>query len=208
MIAQEPILASWKVSEVLARYPRLLDVFVEASPTFGHLRNPLVRSVRARLVTVAQAERVAGLTPGQRVVRLNEAAGLTPVRSDTPTESAESEAPPDALIAEELDVCPMLGQGEEPYSAVMLAARRVPVGEALRLVAPFEPVPLYGVLADRGFLHRTRRIAPDAWEVLFVRAEAKTEADAVPARSHDEHQPADATLRIDVSERTPPEPMI
>jgi len=41
----------------------------------------------------------------------------------------------------------MLARGEEPFHAVMTAAAAVPVGQALRLRAGFEPLPLYDVLA-------------------------------------------------------------
>lgn len=57
----EPILASWRVSEVLRRYPALLQTLLGLSPAFGHLRNSIVRRVQTRLVAVAQATRAARL---------------------------------------------------------------------------------------------------------------------------------------------------
>ena len=49
----QPIMAEHRVGDVLAQYPRLLDIFV----TFGFtpLRNPLLRKTLARRVTIAQA---------------------------------------------------------------------------------------------------------------------------------------------------------
>src|SRR5688572_2459783 len=72
----EPILASWKISEVLERHPHLLDELVGLSPAFAKLRNPLLRRVQTRLVTVAQAAVIAKLEPAALVVRLNRAAGI------------------------------------------------------------------------------------------------------------------------------------
>ena len=40
--AEQAISSTWKVSEVLDRYPQLLEVLVAASPAFKHLRNPLM----------------------------------------------------------------------------------------------------------------------------------------------------------------------
>ena len=57
----EPILASWKISEVLKAYPELLDVLVDLTPAFDKLRNPVLRRVQTRLVTVQQAAGIAGL---------------------------------------------------------------------------------------------------------------------------------------------------
>jgi hypothetical protein len=136
-VDQQPILASWKVSAVLEHYPRLLDVLVDLSPTFRHLRNPALRRVQARLVTVAQAARIAGLEPAVMVRTLNAAAGLGADSADEPeraTPTTPGPVPPTtAPVAEELDARPLLARGEEPFRAIMAAASRVPPGRALRL---------------------------------------------------------------------------
>jgi uncharacterized protein (DUF2249 family) len=68
-----------------------------------------------------------------------------------------------------LDVRPVLEQGGEPFVQIMEAAEHLPAGRALVLVAPFEPVPLYGALGARGFAHATQRLAADEWVVRFTR---------------------------------------
>ncbi len=187
----EPVLASWKVSEVLGRYPQLLDVLVAASPAFRPLRNPVMRKVQSRLVTVAQAAQIAGLAPAELTRSLNAALGLATPAGDEPAERAEDgQARPletfeDAPVAVELDVRPYHARGEEPFSAIMAAVARVPAGQALRLRNTFEPLPLYDVLARRGFRHQARRLGPDDWEILFVRASPPTIAP------DPEGQPAD-----------------
>ena len=50
-----------RVGAVLARDERLLDVFVAFSPVFEKLRNPAMRKTMARLVTIEQAARIAGV---------------------------------------------------------------------------------------------------------------------------------------------------
>jgi hypothetical protein len=50
----------------------------------------------------------------------------------------------------------------------MEAAAALQPGESLLLIAPFEPVPLYGVLGGRGFQHETQKVAPDEWIVRFI----------------------------------------
>jgi Uncharacterized conserved protein (DUF2249) len=69
-----------------------------------------------------------------------------------------------------LDVRPVLEQGGEPFVQSMEAAGRIPPGRALVLVAPFEPVPLYGALGARGFSHTTQCVTTDEWVVRFTRA--------------------------------------
>ncbi|MBI4503465.1 MAG: DUF542 domain-containing protein [Gemmatimonadetes bacterium] len=67
-----------------------------------------------------------------------------------------------------LDVRPVLARGDEPFQMIMEAAARVPVGGTLELTAPFHPVPLYGLLATRGFAHQTEPLDSGAVVVRFV----------------------------------------
>jgi len=43
----------------------------------------------------------------------------------------------------------------EPFGDIVAALEALGSSETLELVAPFEPVPLYGELAERGFEHET-----------------------------------------------------
>lgn len=69
-----------------------------------------------------------------------------------------------------LDVRPVLEQGGEPFVQIMEAAASIQPGKTLVIIAPFEPVPLYDVLAARGFTHEMQRVAPDEWVVQFTRS--------------------------------------
>ncbi len=72
-----------------------------------------------------------------------------------------------------LDVRPILADGGEPFVLIMETAERVPVGQSLVLIAPFEPVPLYQALGGRGFSHATERVSDDEWIIRFVREPAQ-----------------------------------
>lgn len=220
--ASGPILASWKVSEVLRRYPDLVDTFVAISPAFRPLRNPIGRRTQARLVTVAQAASIGGVEPTALVRALNVAAGLTPPGPDAtaPTETTDPDtAPPwvaQATVAGEFDARPVLNRGEEPFQAIMQAARAVPAGQALVVHAPFEPLPLYDVFARRGFAAWGKQVGLDHWQVLFLNqgppASAAPERTPAPSSTTpladlDWDAPT-ATVTIDVSELVPPEPMV
>ena len=71
---------------------------------------------------------------------------------------------------QQLDVRPMLARGEEPFSTIMQAADALPDDGVLELTAPFDPVPLYAVLGNRGFTHRTEQRGPAEFVVRFARA--------------------------------------
>lgn len=107
----------------------------------------------------------------------------------------------------ELDVRPILRSGGEPFSAIMQAVNGLGSGQALRLLATFEPVPLYGVLGKKGFDHAAREIGGGDWEVLFTpKAQA---ADVQPARAGAAASEWPEPVRhLDNRDLDPPEPMV
>lgn len=74
-----------------------------------------------------------------------------------------------AEAATVLDVRPELEAGGEPFVRIMEAAAEIAPGASLVLIAPFEPVPLYGALGAQGFSHATECVANDEWVVRFTR---------------------------------------
>ncbi len=215
----EPITATWKISQVIQRYPELLDVLIETAPAFEKLRNPILRRVQSRLVTVGQAADIAGIDSAALVERLNAAVGLTGVEPESPSPDdapANRLEPPwvsGAVIAEELDVRSFQQRGEEPFGAIMAAVRQVPQGQVLSLRNTFEPTPLYDVLGQRGFEPWARKLGDNDWEILFFnsgmsRGTPPPDPQPATAPSPPAWDEPTATLTIDVSELVPPEPMI
>ena len=72
----------------------------------------------------------------------------------------------DAIV---IDVRPILQAGGEPLSTILAAAETVPEGGSLVVLAPFEPVPLYGLLRQMGFLHDIESEESGGWRVVFTR---------------------------------------
>jgi uncharacterized protein (DUF2249 family) len=103
-----------------------------------------------------------------------------------------------------VDVRDDIRRGVEPFARIMAAVKGMGEGDALVLRAPFEPLPLYGVLARRGLAHWTERRADDDWSVWFYREPA---ADAGPATAGTAgERRGDVTL--DVRGLPPPLPMV
>lgn len=69
-----------------------------------------------------------------------------------------------------LDVRPILARGDEPLPEIMAAIDRLSRGQSLRLIAPFRPVPLFQVLARRGYDHHETRLAGKDWQIDFAPA--------------------------------------
>lgn len=68
-----------------------------------------------------------------------------------------------------VDVREEIALGREPFGRIMKAAESLKAGQRMKLLAPFQPVPLFGVLAANGFSHEVRETTSGDWEVLFSR---------------------------------------
>ena len=68
-----------------------------------------------------------------------------------------------------LDVRPDIAAGDEPFQRIMGAVDRLNPAEALEIIAPFEPDPLYAVMAEMGFGHEAQVLPDGGWKVTFRR---------------------------------------
>src|SRR5688572_3032207 len=67
-----------------------------------------------------------------------------------------------------LDVRPDFRAGQHPCDKIQNALGSVGENEALRLLVPFEPVPLFEVAASKGLSHSANQTPNGDWEVLFT----------------------------------------
>ena len=220
------IRANDRVAAVLKADERLVEVFATAAPALERLRNPGMRRTMARLVTVAQAARMAGLEPEALVARLNAAseshegdatAPETELVKETLMSTVDNTMPAAlrGLAMEwlvDLDVREDLRRGEEPFSKIMAAKQSLQPGAVLRLRATFEPVPLYHVMGKQGYDHWTEQLADDDWRVWFYGKEAadvQAAPAAAPAVAGSVGDAAEEDIVIlDVRGMDPPEPMM
>jgi uncharacterized protein (DUF2249 family) len=66
-----------------------------------------------------------------------------------------------------LDVRPILRAGGEPFPRIMQAVKGLQPGQGLRLLATFEPIPLYAALGRQGLAHSAVKHGEADWEILF-----------------------------------------
>ena len=228
------ITAADRVSAVLKHDERLVEVFASAAPALERLRKPGMRRTMARLVTVAQAARIAGIEPDELVARLNDALGEPNVRPATPVAEPAKEPVKEPVMAVtdseipaalrdlpeerllELDVREDLRRGEEPFSKIMAVKQKLQPGMVLRLRATFDPIPLYHVLGKQGYDHWTEKLGEDDWRVWFYakeggRADAAPAPAAAPAATTGGavgDAPEEDIIILDVRDMDPPEPMM
>ena len=101
-----------------------------------------------------------------------------------------------------VDVRDDIRRGAEPFARIMKAVKDLAADQVLVLRAPFEPIPLYGVLGKRGFAHWTESRAADDWWVTFYRDAAATPTPpATPTAG-------EASTVLDVRGLEPPHPLV
>ena len=215
-----PVRPTDRVSDVLARDESLVEVFARHSPHFEKLRHRSMRRVMARLVTVEQAAGICGAAADVLVRDLNRALGIGTAEASRASADADAsgsapasgavEAPafaPGTLVTE-VDVRDDLRNGREPFSRIMAAVGSLPADGVLHLRAPFEPVPLFTVMAKRGFAHVARRNGPDEWSVWFQRATTASPPESAAAEPSAAPRAAANEIVLDVRGMEPPDPMI
>ncbi len=106
----------------------------------------------------------------------------------------------------DIDVRPILRAGGEPFSVIMAALERLEPGQGLRLYATFKPLPLFAVMADKGFTHAANEIDGGEWEVLFSPADTARLMPSPRAQATDSWP--EPVVRLDNRDLDPPEPMV
>lgn len=111
-----------------------------------------------------------------------------------------------------IDVREDLRCGRSPFAKIQRALDEVGPGESLRLLVPFEPVPLFQVAAGKGLGHSSRQTAEGHWEVLFSRgAMSKSRPDPPPLEQTacDSQETGNGEIMdVDARGLEPPEPMV
>jgi len=109
-----------------------------------------------------------------------------------------------------LDVREDIQSGRDPFGKIMQAVTGLGAGDTLRLVAPFEPLPLFQLLARQGFTHQATPMSSGDWEVLFEKTgetalEPKTVA---PPRQMSCGCTASPLVEVNARGLEPPQPMV
>ncbi len=108
----------------------------------------------------------------------------------------------------DVDVRPILRAGGEPFSTIMTALDQLEPGQGLRLYATFKPIPLFGVMASKGFSHQEAELDDGEWEVLFEPTADVAEDSVAAAESAREGEWPEPVIDLDNRDLEPPEPMV
>jgi len=162
-----------KVGALLEAYPEAEAALIDIAPQFKALKNPVLRRTVAKVATLEQAARVAGMSTRDLVQSLRDALGVQGDVVDSGSGSAvgEGEIPlwvlPDAETA--IDAGGLLEVGETPVGVVSKALAEMATGEVLVITAPFQPAPLIDSLRNKGHEVFAQGDDGDGWKVWVRR---------------------------------------
>src|SRR6185436_12201017 len=107
-----------------------------------------------------------------------------------------------------LDVRGDIRAGREPFGRIMETVSRLKAGERLRLFVPFEPVPLFGVLAQQGFSHEARQMDSGDWEVIFSRSPGAAPTPGKTPATSQSPCCCSSAEEVDARGLEPPQPLV
>lgn len=163
-----------KVSEVIEANKDSIDAIAAIAKPLKKLKNPLLRKVMARRVTLKEAAKIGGV-PFEDFVKALAPLGFTYEKSE-PLEQEREEPIPDWLQAlpqekiNRFDVRKILENGEDPLKAIMTEFKKVPLGEALCIIVNFEPIPLITRLGRKNIKTFTKHTEAEVFETYFYKS--------------------------------------
>lgn len=129
----------------------------QLNSNFNRLRNPVLRNLLGRMVDiegackVAQCDVSAFLDAMQQIgFTVEDSSGQPGVSTITTSSFLKTQV-------RELDVRPALARKEDPLKIILAHIDQLRDEECLKLIAPFEPVPLIHMLNAKGYLHEVEQ---------------------------------------------------
>lgn len=174
-----------RISELIKANPLVIDTLVELNPNFNKLRNPILRNLLARRVSISGACRIAGCKLSEFMDKMTSigfeterATELTPVLTDDSMSAAIFTG---GLKVVELDVRPVLAAGDDPLKLILKTSKALGADECLKIINTFEPIPLITLLGKQGYRTWSERPGKDMVYTWFVKDEGVLIIQDTPA---------------------------
>lgn len=211
-----------RITDLLAvNQEAVIEALVKLNRNFSKLRNPILRGLFARRISIedacriAQCELPAFLKSMEQIGFCIELQTEEQVRIDPKTTDLRHHQ-----NVRELDVRPYLDQDIDPLKEILKLVRSAKPEECIKIINSFKPVPLISLLQDQGFLHQVEVVAENL-VITWFKKQTEGELSVDLPRNED---PASANKRrfdrlleqfkpekimhLDVRELEMPQPML
>lgn len=156
-----------RISELIKANPLAIDAIASINSKFEKLRNPVLRKLLAPRVSIHDASRIGNCSLQEMFAKLS-ALGFK-VNEEAPvTEEEEVKTIPTVHVFEaSMDVRLDIVNGKDPLKKILIAVRAIKVGQTIRIINSFEPVPLIRLLENKGFKAQVVPIGPNEVHTFF-----------------------------------------
>jgi uncharacterized protein (DUF2249 family) len=161
--------AQTKISQLLeVDRDLVIKTLVSLNKKFSKLRNPVLRNLLAKRVSIADACKISKTEIADFMSSMTEIGFKVASDCVAGAESANASVsflePFDYL---ELDVRPILAQDKDPLKEILSSLKTLRKDQGLKLINTFEPSPLIHLLANKGFTHRIEYVDIDTVITYF-----------------------------------------
>lgn len=155
-----------------ANQEAVIEALVKLNRNFSKLRNPILRSLFARRISIEDACRIARCELNAFLSSMEQIGFCL----DQRPEEGMALAPKTIDFSRhknvrELDVRPYLDQDIDPLKEILKLAGSLKKGECIKIINSFEPVPLINLLHDQGFLHQVEVVEENLVVTWFEKKE-------------------------------------
>jgi TusA-related sulfurtransferase len=157
-----------RVADLLDAHPQAEEILIAIAPQFKALKNPVLRRTVAKVATLEQAAKVAGMQVRELVLKLRQELGVEGGGEVVESDGTVSlEAPGWVLVDAEVNIDggALLDSGETPVARTSTALAGMNSGEVLVVSAPFQPAPLIDSLRAKGHEVYAREESDATWRV-------------------------------------------
>lgn len=127
------------------------------NPNFSRLKNPVFRNTIARMVTIEAACKVAGAEVPLFLDAMKQIGFVVEDQiNEIESPDQQTSGIPKANC-QELDVRPVLANKQDPIKIILRHIDALGENETLKLIAPFEPVPLIHMLSVKGYNYEVQQ---------------------------------------------------
>ncbi|MFN3404625.1 MAG: DUF2249 domain-containing protein [Cytophagaceae bacterium] len=158
-----------KISAIIKENEKAIDVIASINAHFKKLYNPVLRKLLAPRVTVEQAAKIGKTTSRLILEKLKEINFDVELPSEVKAESvtiSSNDVELDGPLTV-LDVRDMIASFKDPFSVIMNNLKQLPENGTLVLINSFDPIPLKGILGEKGFSWTTIMEDENTYKTFF-----------------------------------------
>lgn len=172
-----------RISELIKANPVVIDTLVELNPNFSKLRNPILRNLLARRVSISDACAIAGCKLSDFLDKMISIGFETDGQADTSLYKNGDHTTvamfTGGLKVVVLDVRPVLTAGDDPLKLILKTCKALKDYECLKIINTFEPIPLVNLLAKQGYRSWSERPDKDTVYTWFVKWRIKPDMTSI-----------------------------